>query len=128
MLNIPIEGLKQIGAHLYESTGRVVSGAKNLKLSMDTGVIDGADFARVSADLAWRLHVCTPRWTQVIRREIHPADTFILVGNYGWLTLRKMEAVFENGVKVIVKCEPDHDFLAARAAASVLTHNYNFSS
>lgn len=103
-------------------------------------------------------------WTQVVRHEVHPADTFIrltfsnddsldvtphhiftladespvradrlclgdiLVGNYGWLTLRKIEVIIEDSAKVIVTCEPDHEFFAGRATASVLTHNYNFSS
>jgi hypothetical protein len=49
-LTIPqIEALKKISTHLYESMQRVVSGVNNLKLSMDTGVTDGTDFARVSA-------------------------------------------------------------------------------
>lgn len=328
MLNIPqIEGLKQISTHLYESMRRVVSGVNNLKLSMDSGVTDGTDFARVSADaltsndvdptkagvlmkgsvpptwsgaftyasntssITWswsdlailradgtttqiangslaisgltaattyffypywdethqalafvaggagssvnaqvtktiaaaqqqalqgrvplsagamsaattasgagggsgggsgscvrggmnvltkdrgtvqiqHLHVGDhirgrDNWTQVVRHEVHSADTFIrlsfsnddsldvtphhiftladgapvradrlclgdiLVGNYGWLTLRKMEVIVEDSAKVIVTCEPDHEFFAGRAAASVLTHNYNFSS
>lgn len=328
MLNIPqIEGLKQISTHLYESMKRVVSGVNNLKLSMDSGVTDGSNFARVSAnaltsnevDLArpgvlmkgsvpptwsgaftyasttssitwfWSgltilradgtatqiandslaitgliaatayffypywdetqqvlafvaggagtpanaqpaktiaaaqqqalqgrvplsagaisaattasgtgggsgggsgscvrggMNVLTKEkglvqiqhlrvgdhirgrdnWTQVVRHEVHSADTFIrlsfsnddsldvtphhiftladgapvradrlclgdiLVGNYGWLTLRKMEVIVEDSSKVIVTCEPDHEFFAGRAAASVLTHNYNFSS
>ncbi len=103
-------------------------------------------------------------WTQVVRHEVHPADTFvrlslsnddvldvtphhiftladeapvraerlclgdILVGSHGWLTLKKIELIVEQGAKVIVTCEPDHEFFAGRAAASVLTHNYNFSS
>lgn len=328
MLNIPqIEALKQISTHLYESMKRVVSGVNNLKLSMDSGVTDGSNFARVSAnaltsnevDLArpgvlmkgsvpptwsgaftyasttssitwfWSgltilradgtatqiandslaitgliaatayffypywdetqqvlafvaggagtpanaqpaktiaaaqqqalqgrvplsagaisaattasgtgggsgggsgscvrggMNVLTKEkglvqiqhlrvgdhirgrdnWTQVVRHEVHSADTFIrlsfsnddsldvtphhiftladgapvradrlclgdiLVGNYGWLTLRKMEVIVEDSSKVIVTCEPDHEFFAGRAAASVLTHNYNFSS
>lgn len=50
MLNIPqIEGLKKLNTHLYESLKRIVSGVNNLKLSLDSGVTDGADFARVSA-------------------------------------------------------------------------------
>ncbi|MGB6874965.1 MAG: Hint domain-containing protein [Candidatus Acidiferrales bacterium] len=103
-------------------------------------------------------------WTQVVRHEIHPADTFvrltfsnddvldvtphhiftladeapvraerlclgdILVGSHGWLTLKKIEVIVEEGAKVIVTCEPDHEFFAGRVAASVLTHNYNLSS
>lgn len=103
-------------------------------------------------------------WTQVVRHEVHPAETFIrlslsngdsldvtphhvftladespvradrlclgdiLVGRNGWLTLQKIELVNEEGAKVIVTCEPDHEFFAGRSDASVLTHNYNFSS
>ncbi|MGB6483260.1 MAG: Hint domain-containing protein [Candidatus Acidiferrales bacterium] len=103
-------------------------------------------------------------WTQVVRHEVHPADTFvrltfsnddvidvtphhiftladeapvraerlclddILVGSHGWLTLKKIEVIVEEGAKVIVTCEPDHEFFAGRVAASVLTHNYNLSS
>jgi hypothetical protein len=49
-LNIPqIESLKS-NTQLYESMKRVVSGVNNLKLSMDTGVTDGTDYARVSVD------------------------------------------------------------------------------
>ncbi len=44
-----IEALKKISTHLYESMKRVVSGVNNLKLSMDTGVSHGTDYARVSA-------------------------------------------------------------------------------
>src|SRR5579864_6412096 len=51
MITIPqIEALKKINTHLYESMKRVVSGVNSLKLSMDSGVTDGADFARVSAE------------------------------------------------------------------------------
>lgn len=103
-------------------------------------------------------------WTQVIRHEVHPAETFIrlslsngdsldvtphhvftladespvradrlclgdiLVGRSGWLTLQKIELVNEEGAKVLVTCEPDHQFFAGRDEACVLTHNYNFSS
>lgn len=328
MLNIPqIEGLKQISTHLYESMKRVVSGINNLKLSMDSGVTDGTDFARVSSDaltanavdpakpgvlmngsvpptwsgaftyasttssITWswsglailradgtqtqiangtlaiaslaaattyffypywdetqraivfvaggagnptnahtaktiaiaqqqalqnriplsagamsaattasgtgggsgggsgscvRGGMCVltkdrgtikiqnlrvgdhirgrETWTQVVRHEVHLADTFIrlsfsnddsldvtphhiftladespvradrlclgdiLVGYHGWLTLKKLEVIVEEGAKVIVTCEPDHELFAGRTAASVLTHNYNLSS
>ena len=103
-------------------------------------------------------------WTRVVRHEVHPADAFvrltfsnedsldvtphhvftladgapvraerlclgdILVGRMGRLTLKKIELVSEEGAKVIVTCEPSHEFFAGRATASVLTHNYNFSS
>lgn len=334
MLNIPqIEALKQISTHLYESMRRIVAGVNNLKLSLDSGVTDGADFARVSASAltandvdpskpgvlmkgsvapTWSggfTYTCTPSsitwswsglailradgtqtqiangslailslaaattyffypywdetllalafvsggaglpaaagnpasaftaktiavaqqqalqgriplsagamtaatvssgtgggsgggsgscvrgnmqaltkdrglvkihklrkgdhirgrdsWTQVVRHEVHPAETFIrlslsngdsldvtphhvftladespvradrlclgdiLVGRNGWLTLQKIELVNEEGAKVIVTCEPDHEFFAGRDDACVLTHNYNFSS
>ncbi len=328
MLNIPqIEGLKQISTHLYESMKRVVSGVNNLKLSMDTGVTDGTDYARVSVDAltsneidpsksgvlmkgsvspTWSgafTYVSTPSsitwswsgltilradgtntqitngslavtglaaattyffypywdetqlalsfvaggagnpanaqtaktiaaaqqqalqgfvplsagamsaatvssgtgggsgggsgscvrgnmkvltkdrglvkihalrkgdhirgrdsWTQVVRHEVHPADTFIrlclsngdsldvtphhvltlvdespvradrlclgdiLMGCNGWLTLQKIELVNEEGAKVLITCEPEHEFFAGRSDACVLTHNYNFSS
>ncbi|MFZ3214895.1 MAG: Hint domain-containing protein, partial [Candidatus Acidiferrales bacterium] len=52
----------------------------------------------------------------------------ILVGRFGRLTLRKIEAVSEDSQKVTVSCEPTHQFYAGRHAASVLTHNYTFSS
>ena len=49
MLTIPqIEALKKF--KLYESMKRVASGVNNLKLSMDTGVADGTDLARVSTN------------------------------------------------------------------------------
>ena len=103
-------------------------------------------------------------WTQIVRHEVHPADAFvrlmfsnddalevtphhvftladgspmraerlclgdILVGRFGWLTLKKIEVLVEEGTKVIVTCEPDHEFFAGRSDACVLTHNYNFSS
>lgn len=103
-------------------------------------------------------------WTQIVRHEVHQCETFvrltlsngdavdvtphhvftlvddapvraerlclgdILVGRHGWLTLKKIEVIVEEGTKVIVTCEPDHEFFAGRTDASVLTHNYNFSS
>ncbi|MHB8754951.1 MAG: Hint domain-containing protein [Candidatus Acidiferrales bacterium] len=328
MITIPqIEALKKINTHLYESLKRVVSGVNNLKLSMDSGVTDGADFARVSAAaltankidpaksgvlmkgsvpptwsgaftyasttssitwtwsglviyradgttttvtnssltitglapgtayyfypywddtllaLAWvaggagnpanaqpaktivaaqqqalqariplsagamtaattssgtgggsgggsgscvrsRMRVLTKdrglveiqrlrvgdhiqgrdTWTRVVRHQVHPADTFvrlelsngdildvtphhvftvadgapvraerlclgdILVGRYNLLTLKRIELIVEEGAKVTMTCEPDHEFFAGKIAASVLTHNYTFSS
>ncbi len=52
----------------------------------------------------------------------------ILVGRFGRLTLRKIEAVVEDSQKVTVSCEPTHQFYAGRHAAAILTHNYTFSS
>ena len=52
----------------------------------------------------------------------------ILVGRFGRLTLKRIEAVVEAGEKVSVSCEPAHEFFAGRHAASVRTHNYTFTS
>jgi len=52
----------------------------------------------------------------------------ILVGRFGRITLKKIEAIVEAGQKVTVSCEPSHQFFAGRHAASVLTHNYTFTS
>ena len=110
-------------------------------------------------------HICgRDTWSQIVRHEVHPADTFvrrtlskgdlldvtphhvftladeapvraerlclggILLGYDGRLTLQKIELIIEEGAKVIVTCEPDHEFFAGRTAASILTHKYNFSS
>lgn len=103
-------------------------------------------------------------WTQVVRHEVHQADTFIrlslsngdslevtphhvftladespvradrlclgdiLVGRNGWLTLRRIELVVAEGTKVLITCEPEHEFFAGHTDACALTHNYNFSS
>jgi hypothetical protein len=52
----------------------------------------------------------------------------VLVGRFSRLTLRKIEAVCEDGFKVSVGCEPSHEFYAGRYAATVLTHNWTFVS
>ncbi|MDE3169978.1 MAG: hypothetical protein KGL75_07540 [Acidobacteriota bacterium] len=52
----------------------------------------------------------------------------VLVGRFGRLTLKKMEVIVEPSEKVTVSCEPAHEFFAGRHAASILTHNYTFSS
>lgn len=52
----------------------------------------------------------------------------LLVGRFGRVTLRKIEVIVEAGQKVTVSCEPSHEFFAGRHAASILTHNYTFSS
>lgn len=52
----------------------------------------------------------------------------VLIGRFGRLTLAKIELIVEAGHKVTVSCEPMHQFFAGRHAASVLTHNYTFSS
>jgi hypothetical protein len=52
----------------------------------------------------------------------------ILVGRFGRLTLKRVEAIVEAGSKVTVGCEPTHEFFAGHHAATILTHNYTFSS
>lgn len=52
----------------------------------------------------------------------------VLLGRFGLLTLKKIEVVSEPSQKVTVSCEPVHQFYAGRHAATVLTHNYTFSS
>lgn len=52
----------------------------------------------------------------------------VLVGRFGRLTIKRIEAIFEKAHKVIVSCEPSHEFFAGRYAATVLTHNYTFTS
>lgn len=52
----------------------------------------------------------------------------ILIGRFGRITIKKIEAIVEESRKVTVTCEPMHQFFAGRHAASVLTHNYTFSS
>jgi hypothetical protein len=52
----------------------------------------------------------------------------VLVGRFGRLTLKKIAVIVEDGQKITVSCEPAHQFFAGRHAATVLTHNYTFSS
>jgi hypothetical protein len=69
----------------------------------------------------------------------------VFVGRFGRLTLKKIEVVSPSSKdeaagpslaapadlawhKVTISCEPSHEFFAGRHAASVLTHNYTFSS
>jgi len=52
----------------------------------------------------------------------------ILIGRFGRITLKRIETVVESSRKVTVSCEPTHQFFAGRHAATVLTHNYTFSS
>lgn len=73
MLNIPqIEALKRINTHLYESLKRVVSGVNNLKLSLDSGITDGADFARVSADALTQNKVDPAKSGVLMRGSVAP--------------------------------------------------------
>ncbi|HXX20791.1 MAG TPA: Hint domain-containing protein [Candidatus Acidoferrum sp.] len=52
----------------------------------------------------------------------------ILVGRFARLTLKKIEVISEISEKVTVRCEPSLQFFAGRHSASVLTHNYTFTS
>jgi hypothetical protein len=42
--------------------------------------------------------------------------------------LSRIETIVVDGKKVTVSCEPSHEFFAGRHAATVLTHNYTFTS
>jgi hypothetical protein len=52
----------------------------------------------------------------------------ILIGRFNNLTLKKIEVLVEPGQKVTITCEPTHQFYAGRSGATVLTHNYTFTS
>jgi len=52
----------------------------------------------------------------------------ILVGRFGRVTLLRIETIVEASHKVTVSCAPYQQFFAGHHAASVLTHNYTFSS
>ncbi|MGH9776074.1 MAG: hypothetical protein ACRD50_14135 [Candidatus Acidiferrales bacterium] len=52
----------------------------------------------------------------------------VLVGRFSKLTIRRLEAVCEEGCKMLVSCEPCTEFYSGHHSASVLTHNYTFSS
>lgn len=52
----------------------------------------------------------------------------IFVGRFGRITLRKIETVVQESRKVTITCEPNHQFFAGRDTATILTHNYTFSS
>jgi hypothetical protein len=52
----------------------------------------------------------------------------IFVGRFGRITLKRIESIVEASQKVSISCEPTHEFFAGHHAASVLTHNYTFSS
>ena len=52
----------------------------------------------------------------------------ILISRFGWVSLTRIETVLEESQKVTVSCEPSPEFFAGRFAASILTHNYTFSS
>jgi hypothetical protein len=52
----------------------------------------------------------------------------IFVARFGRVTLKTIEAVREDSQKITITCEPSHQFFAGRHAATILTHNYTFSS
>jgi hypothetical protein len=52
----------------------------------------------------------------------------ILIGRYGFITLKRIETVLEAAQKVTVSCEPVREFFAGRFSPTVLTHNYTFTS
>ncbi|HEV2287390.1 MAG TPA: Hint domain-containing protein [Candidatus Acidoferrales bacterium] len=167
---IPLSAGAMIAATTTSGTGGGSGGGSGscvragmMVLSRDRDTI-AIENVRVGEHILGHDGFLNERWTRVVRHEVHPADAFvrltfsnedsldvtphhvftladgapvraerlclgdILVGRLGRLTLKKIELVAEEGAKVIVACEPSHEFFAGRAAASVLTHNYNFSS
>jgi hypothetical protein len=42
--------------------------------------------------------------------------------------MQRIETIVENAQKVTISCAPIQQFFAGHYAASVLTHNYTFSS
>ena len=52
----------------------------------------------------------------------------ILIGRFGFVTLKRIETLIEPSEKVTISCEPAREFFAGRHTASVLTHNYTFAS
>jgi hypothetical protein len=52
----------------------------------------------------------------------------IFVARFGRVILSKIETIVDESQKVTVTCEPNHQFYAGKHAASILTHNYTFSS
>ncbi len=52
----------------------------------------------------------------------------ILISRSANVTLQKIEVIHQEGKKVTVSCTPIHEFYAGRISASILTHNYTFSS
>jgi hypothetical protein len=72
-------------------------------------------------------HIFTLADGSPIRAErLCAADVFM--GRFGRLTLKRIETVVEDGQKVTVSCAPMHQFFAGKHAATILTHNYTFSS
>jgi hypothetical protein len=52
----------------------------------------------------------------------------ILVGRFSRITLKRIEVITEDSKKITISCEPSHQFYAGRHAATVVTHNYTFTS
>jgi len=52
----------------------------------------------------------------------------VFVGRFGRLTLKRIETITQESRKVTISCEPSHQFYAGQHTASILTHNYTFSS
>ncbi|HEV2206635.1 MAG TPA: Hint domain-containing protein [Candidatus Acidoferrales bacterium] len=52
----------------------------------------------------------------------------IFIARFGFVTLKRIETVVQDSQKVTISCEPSPEFFAGRFTASVLTHNYTFSS
>jgi len=119
----------QVGEHLRCPSP---SGAEGWTRILRTEVRDADTFLRLHFSNAESLdvtphHIFTLADGAPMRAErLCMCD--ILVGRFGRVTLSKIELVVEKSQKVTVSCAPSHQFFAGRFAATVLTHNYTFSS
>lgn len=119
----------RVGEHLQSpSTGLAESWTRIVRLE----VRDADTFIRLHFSNAETLdvtphHIFTLADGSPMRAErLCLSDIF--VGRFGRLTLKRIETITEESRKVTVTCEPSHQFYAGQYTASVLTHNYNFSS
>ena len=119
----------KVGEHLRAPNG---SGGESWTRILRLEVRDADTFIRLHFSNAESLdvtphHIFTLADGSPMRAErLCLSDIFN--GRFGRVTLKRIEAVVEDGQKVTVTCEPQHEFFAGRHAATILTHNYTFSS
>lgn len=126
---VAIESCK-VGEHL-RSPG-AAPGSESWTRILDLQVRDADTFIRLHFSNAEALdvtphHIFTLADGSPMRAE-RLCLSDILVGRFSRLTLSRIEAIVEAGYKVLVSCEPSHQFFAGRHSATVLTHNYTFTS
>jgi hypothetical protein len=133
---VPIESCR-VGDHLLCPSG---TGARTMRDGEERSWTRIARLEILPADTFIRLHFSNEEALDVTPHHMFTlADgspmraerlclSDLLVGRFARLTLRRIEAVVESGRKVTVSCQPCHEFYAGRFAATVLTHNYTFSS